>query len=194
MTSTPARSADPRAVGSPTSTTVEAANLLDALRSVTQTPHGPLIVEVVQATEMSVGALYVRPGDVAAAHVHAQSDIFIAVLSGFARTIYGHSMESTQDHRPGDIAMIPAGTPHAAVNLDPRRPVIGVEVRACVPFGADLELRPALQPVMDRWRRRVAAGELRGDLRTLRRAFHGSTTGGMQRWERWLRRTVGGRA
>jgi uncharacterized RmlC-like cupin family protein len=170
--------------------TVQITNILTALHATVRASHGPNIGDLLEALGMSVSALYVDPGDVARAHTHNDSDIFIIMVSGFAATAHGERMDEITVHRPGDIARIPAGVPHAAVNLDPDRPVIGVEIRACVPFDSDLQHRDELQHVMEAWRARVAAGDLAGDLVELRKPW--DADGALPAWEHWLDQFITG--
>ncbi|UMP06950.1 cupin domain-containing protein [Amycolatopsis sp. EV170708-02-1] len=82
------------------------------------------------------------------AHRHCASDIVVTVIAGVAATIYGDDLQHTAIHSPGDSIFIPAGVPHAAINLS-NEVVHAVEIRTDPHFAdSDVELLPDLEPAV----------------------------------------------
>lgn len=85
------------------------------------------------------------PGHLTLAHVHRDSDVLVQILRGWAATLWGEAMEPIR-HGAGDQVVIPAGVPHAALNLSRNAMVVALEVRTDPHANRDVELLPDLDP------------------------------------------------
>lgn len=98
---------------------------------------------VAPGTQFSVGWVHMEPGATSKAHLHANSDIAIVVLHGYALTLTGPDLTPVH-HRPGQVVWLRRGLIHAAVNLSDALPVGGLEIRGDTKFNQDTQLRPDL--------------------------------------------------
>ena len=71
----------------------------------------------------------IPPGGRARAHLHANHETAIYVLSGTAEMWYGEVLQQHLTGRAGDFLYIPAGTPHLPANCSPTEPCIAVIAR-----------------------------------------------------------------
>lgn len=71
----------------------------------------------------------IPPGGRAKAHLHADHESAVYVVSGRATTWFGPRLEHRVDTGPGGFLYIPAGVPHLPVNLSATEPVIGLIAR-----------------------------------------------------------------
>lgn len=91
-----------------------------------------LIPMITQDTSGSTGLsscmVYMPPGRIARAHLHAENDIIVTVLEGYAASLIGPDLEPVF-HGPGESIFIPEGVMHVAVNLSTTNRLIAHEVR-----------------------------------------------------------------
>jgi len=73
--------------------------------------------------------LSIPPGGRAKAHLHANHETAIYVLSGEAKTWYGEGLREQLVVRAGDFLYIPAGVPHLPVNTSDTEPCTAVVAR-----------------------------------------------------------------
>jgi uncharacterized RmlC-like cupin family protein len=98
------------------------------------------------AVGISGGAVHMPPGGVSKAHVHAETEIIIAVLAGHAATVvWEDGVPRPLLHGPGEMCYVPAGQPHCAVNLSPDHGVLAMEFRTDPAFNDDVVLLPELE-------------------------------------------------
>jgi uncharacterized RmlC-like cupin family protein len=104
-------------------------------------------------TSMSSYGIRMGPGHLSNAHVHHRSDVLVQILHGWAATLWGEEMEA-EVHGPGQQVLIPAGVPHAALNVSLHTQVLALEFRTDPDNNRDVELLPDLDP--------AAAARVRG--------------------------------
>ena len=93
-------------------------------------PYLPGIsAESVGATGLCMHLLTIPPGGRAKAHLHAQHETAIYVLSGAAEMWYGQDLQEHLVVRAGDLLYIPAGMPHLPANCSPTEPCTAVVAR-----------------------------------------------------------------
>jgi len=73
--------------------------------------------ETVGSSGICMHILTIQPGQRAKAHMHADHETAIYVISGEAHTWYGDRLEHHVIVRAGDLFYIPAGVPHLPANL-----------------------------------------------------------------------------
>ncbi len=95
---------------------------------------------------LSAGRVVMPPRHLARAHVHNHTEIIVCVLEGRAATLWGNDMQPLV-HDAGSMVWVPAGVPHAAVNLSNTDRVVAIEVRTDPAFNDDVELLPDLDEV-----------------------------------------------
>lgn len=100
--------------------------------------------EICGSQDLGSGYVVMTPGHYSRAHTHAESEIVVHVIVGWAATLYGDELEHAAIHGPGDGVYVPAGVPHAAVNLSSETEVRAVETRSDRHFNADVQQRPEL--------------------------------------------------
>jgi uncharacterized RmlC-like cupin family protein len=61
--------------------------------------------------------LIIQPGQRAKAHMHADHETAVYVLSGEAHMWFGEKLENHMTAKAGDMVYIPAGMPHLPANL-----------------------------------------------------------------------------
>src|SRR5205809_474911 len=71
----------------------------------------------VGAQALCLHLLTIPPGGKAHAHLHANHETAIYVLSGDSGMWYGEGLREYLEARTGDFVYIPAGTPHLPINL-----------------------------------------------------------------------------
>jgi uncharacterized RmlC-like cupin family protein len=71
----------------------------------------------------------IPPGGKANAHLHANHETAIYVLSGAAEMWYGEDLHEHLVVRTGDFLYIPAGMPHLPANLSPTEPCTAIIAR-----------------------------------------------------------------
>ncbi|HSW92122.1 MAG TPA: cupin domain-containing protein [Candidatus Saccharimonadales bacterium] len=96
---------------------------------ITQTESG--------STGISSCMVYMPPGRFARAHLHAENDIIVTVLEGYAASLIGPEFEPVF-HGPGESIFIPEGVMHVAVNLSTKNRLIALEVRTDPTFNDDV--------------------------------------------------------
>jgi uncharacterized RmlC-like cupin family protein len=100
-----------------------------------------LIPMITQAKSGSTGLsscmVYMPPGRAARAHLHAESDIIVTVIEGYAASLIGPDFEPVF-HGPGESIFIPEGVMHVAVNLSTTNRLIALEVRTDPTFNDDV--------------------------------------------------------
>lgn len=75
-----------------------------------------ICAETTGAQGIAMMILEVPPGARAKAHMHADHETAIYILSGECETFYGPKLEHRMVTRAGDMVHIPAGVPHLPVN------------------------------------------------------------------------------
>jgi uncharacterized RmlC-like cupin family protein len=73
--------------------------------------------------------LTIPPGGRAKAHLHANHETTIYVISGEARMWYGEKLAEELTVRAGDFLYIPAGVPHLPINLSDTEPATAIAAR-----------------------------------------------------------------
>lgn len=102
--------------------------------------------ETAGSQRISGGSVRMPPGGVSRTHVHAETDIIVAVVSGEAATIVWQDGEpKVLPHSVDEMCYVPAGIPHCAVNLSLTEPVFALEFRTDPKFNEDVVLRPELE-------------------------------------------------
>lgn len=92
-------------------------------------------------TGLSSCMVYMPPGRIARPHLHAENDIIVTVLEGYAVSLIGSDLESVF-HGPGESIFIPRGIMHVAVNLSTTNRLIAHEVRTDPTLNDDVVLLP----------------------------------------------------
>jgi len=112
------------------------------------TAQGPqkqfLTPAIADGAQLSVGYVAMPPGHHAIPHMHSKYDIIIVVLEGNVMSLLGDNLEDAVPHKAGDCVLIPAGMPHAGVNLSTTNRVVLVECRADPSFNDDVQVLPYL--------------------------------------------------
>jgi uncharacterized RmlC-like cupin family protein len=83
----------------------------------------------VGAQALCMHLLTIPPGGKAQAHLHANHETAIYVLSGDSGMWYGERLREYLEARTGDFVYIPAGTPHLPVNLSQTEPCVALIAR-----------------------------------------------------------------
>jgi len=92
--------------------------------------------------------LNVPPGGRAKAHLHANHETALYVISGEAITWYGENLGESAITRAGDFLYIPAGVPHLPVNLSQTESCIAVVARTDPNEQESVVLLPQLDAVI----------------------------------------------
>jgi uncharacterized RmlC-like cupin family protein len=103
--------------------------------------------ESVGAQAICMHLLTVPPGARARAHLHADHETAIYVLSGEAEMWHGPALEHRMVLRAGDLVYIPAGEPHLPLNLG-AEPVQAVIARTDPNEQESVVLLPALEALV----------------------------------------------
>lgn len=102
--------------------------------------------ETAHAVGISAGFVRMPPGGISKVHIHAYSEIVVAVLSGTAVTVvWEDDQPRTLFHAADEVCYVPPGVPHCAVNLSTTESVSGLEFRTDPDFNTDVVLVPELQ-------------------------------------------------
>ncbi|MEW2507614.1 cupin domain-containing protein [Amycolatopsis sp. NPDC047767] len=114
-------------------------------------PQGQALTPIVHSgtvsgTRLSSYGITMPPGHLSRAHVHLGADVLVHVLRGWAATLWGETMQPIR-HGAGEQILIPAGVPHAALNLSRKSSVVALEVRTDPHANRDVELLPDLDPI-----------------------------------------------
>ena len=83
----------------------------------------------VGAQALCLHLLTIPPGGKAHAHLHANHETAIYVLSGDSGMWYGEELKEYLEARTGDFVYIPAGTPHLPINLSQTEPCVALIAR-----------------------------------------------------------------
>ncbi|MGH2351035.1 MAG: cupin domain-containing protein [Chloroflexota bacterium] len=89
------------------------------------------------------------PGASAKAHLHANHETTIYVLSGAAVMRYGEGLRERMIVQTGDFLYIPAGVPHLPGNFSQTEPCTAVIARTDPNEQESVVLRPDLEILMD---------------------------------------------
>jgi uncharacterized RmlC-like cupin family protein len=93
--------------------------------------------------------LTIQPGDRAKAHMHADHETAIYVLSGESVMWYGDRLEHCTVAREGDMVYIPAGVPHLPANVSDK-PCVAVIARTDPSEQESVVLLPELEALAPR--------------------------------------------
>jgi uncharacterized RmlC-like cupin family protein len=88
-----------------------------------------LSAESVGTREICMHLQTIPPGGKANAHLHADHETAIYVLSGAAEMWYGEDLHEHLVVRAGDFLYIPAGMPHLPANLSQTEPCTAIIAR-----------------------------------------------------------------
>lgn len=103
-----------------------------------------IAAETVGAQGLCMHLLTMPPGGRAHAHLHAQHETAIYVLSGDAEMWYGEDLQQHLVVHTGDLLYIPAGMPHLPANCSQTAPCIAVVARTDAHEQESIVLLPAL--------------------------------------------------
>jgi uncharacterized RmlC-like cupin family protein len=92
-------------------------------------------------TGLSACMVYMPPGRIARPHYHAETDIIVVVIEGYAASLIGPELEPVF-HGPGEFIFIPEGVVHVAVNLSTTDRLIAIEMRTDPHFNKDVIVAP----------------------------------------------------
>jgi uncharacterized RmlC-like cupin family protein len=106
--------------------------------------HG-ISAESVGARGICMHLLTIPPGVRAKAHLHADHETAIYVLSGEAEMWYGENLEQYLTCGPGDLVYIPAGMPHLPGNPSDTETCQAVLARTDPNEQESVVLRPDLE-------------------------------------------------
>lgn len=101
----------------------------------------------VGATGLCLHLVVIPPGGRAKAHLHAQHESALYVLSGQAVMWSGEGLRDRHAMGPGDFAYIPAGVPHLPVNASATEPCTAVVARTDPSEQESVVLLPELDAV-----------------------------------------------
>ena len=101
--------------------------------------------ELCGSDRLAACTVVMQGGKASKAHLHEHNDIIVIVVEGHAATLIGEAMEPVY-HGQGEFLFIPAGVPHAALNLSPKNRVVAFEIRTDPLFNADVVLLADLEP------------------------------------------------
>lgn len=124
----------------------------------------PMITQDMSGTTgLSSCMVYMPPARTARPHLHAQNDIIVTVLEGYAASLIGPELEPIF-HGPGESIFIPQGVLHVAVNLSTTNRLIAFEVRTDPAFNDDVVPLPEYEEkaaaVVAELHKKYAAGTL----------------------------------
>jgi uncharacterized RmlC-like cupin family protein len=97
---------------------------------------------------IGAGVVIMPPAGMSKAHKHAEHELVVTVIDGWAATFLGGQLEEVTIQGPGDFLYIAADTPHMAVNLSADTRVLAVEVRTDPEFNGDVVLMPELDELV----------------------------------------------
>jgi uncharacterized RmlC-like cupin family protein len=93
---------------------------------------------------LSACTVVMSPGKTSKVHLHEKNDIIVIVVEGHAATLVGDAMKPVY-HGQGEFLFVPAGVPHAAVNLSTSKRLVAFEVRTDPHLNQDVVLLPELE-------------------------------------------------
>jgi uncharacterized RmlC-like cupin family protein len=93
--------------------------------------------------------LTIPPGGRAKAHLHANHETAIYLLSGEAEVLYGEGLRERLVQRAGEFLYIPAGVPHLPINRSRTEPCTAVLARTDPNEQESVVLLPELDAVAD---------------------------------------------
>jgi len=105
--------------------------------------HG-ISAESVGASALCMHLLTIPPGGRANAHLHADHETAIYVISGVSEMWYGERLEHHLTAGAGDLVYIPAGVPHLPANASATEPCVTVLARTDPNEQESVVLRPDL--------------------------------------------------
>jgi uncharacterized RmlC-like cupin family protein len=105
--------------------------------------------ETANARGICMHLLTIPPGGRAKAHLHADHESVIYVLSGEARMWWGENLHELLVVRAGDFLYIPAGTPHLPANMSQTDPTTAIVARTDPNEQESLVLLPHLDTLVD---------------------------------------------
>ncbi|WP_426565469.1 hypothetical protein ACPPVT_03400 [Angustibacter sp. McL0619] len=122
-------------------------------------PQGVALNTILTALEVpdipfSILAVLLPPGVQSRAHSHPGSTIVVCAFMGNAVTLVGDDMRA-KPHRNDELVIVPAGVPHASVNLSLTEPVLGIELRTDPLGNADVLMLPELDELAGEVARRL---------------------------------------
>ena len=97
---------------------------------------------------IGAGVVIMPPSGMSKAHKHAEHELVVTIVDGWAATFLGEQLEDVSLHGPGDFIYIAAGTPHMAVNLSTEARMLAVEARTDPDFNGDVVLMPELDEMV----------------------------------------------
>jgi uncharacterized RmlC-like cupin family protein len=103
-----------------------------------------ICAETAGAQGLSLLLQTVPPGGRAKAHLHADHETAIYVVSGEAVMYYGHDLAEVVVCRPGDFVYLAAGVPHLPINRSQTEPCVAVIARSDPHEQESVVLRPDL--------------------------------------------------
>jgi uncharacterized RmlC-like cupin family protein len=106
--------------------------------------------ENVGAQALCMHVIRIPPGGRAKAHLHAEHESIIYVLSGAAETWFGDQLQERALTEAGDFLYIPAGLPHMPVNVSQTEPCVAVVARSDPNEQESLVLLPDLEAPLER--------------------------------------------
>ena len=96
------------------------------------------------ATGLCMHTLSIPPGGRAKAHLHAEHESAIYLISGSAVVWHGEGLTQRMDMQPGDFMYIPAGVPHLPTNPSATETAVAVLARTDANEQESVVLRPDL--------------------------------------------------
>lgn len=102
---------------------------------------------VADGCRAALRAVIMPGGHMAGTHRHPNHEVQVLVLQGYAASLVGDDMRPVL-HRAGEAIRIPAGVPHAAVNLSTTQPVTAIETISD-PYSADVDLMGELDDLAE---------------------------------------------
>ena len=102
------------------------------------------------STGICMHLVTIPPGARANAHLHANHETAIYVISGEAVMWFGEGLVERLTVKAGDYLYIPAGVPHLPANLSDTEPCIGILARTDPNEQESVVLRPDLDELIDR--------------------------------------------
>jgi uncharacterized RmlC-like cupin family protein len=108
-----------------------------------------IAAETVEAQAICMHLLSIPPGGRAKAHLHANHETAIYVISGEAHTWYGEGLSEHVIVKAGEFFYIPAGMPHLPWNMSETEPCVAVIARTDANEQESVVLLPELDGVVE---------------------------------------------
>ena len=109
---------------------------------------GGVSAENVGSTGVWFGKVTIGPGGRTKAHLHAQHETAILVLSGTCVVYSGADLSLKEQVGPGEYIYIPANVSHVAVNASPTEPLVAVIARTDPNEQESVVLQPELEALI----------------------------------------------